>query len=316
MQSFAVSDSMPPAGGMHGRPFSNMKIAGHPPLPENGGMVAFRYVSPGYFRTLGIPILAGRDFEERERSAADTPVILGATLARRMFGTENPVGQRIDMDLQGHWLPIVGVVGDVKNSGLAETAEPEYYRLRTYTSAALGRDAVVLLKTSLDQGTAARWVRRQIAAVDAGIPVTIMAMPRRVNDLSQRQRFMAALVGLFAGFGLLLAAIGLYGLLSFLVAQRTREIGVRMAMGATPRDIAAMVERQAGAWTMCGVLAGIAASLGLGRLASGLLFQVSPHDPASLVTAASLLVIVAALAAWWPAHRASCVDPAISLRQD
>jgi predicted permease len=293
-----------------------MKIAGHPPLPENGGMVAFRYVTPDYFRTLAIPILAGRDFEERERTAADTPIILSATLARRMFGTENPVGQQIDMDLQGHWLPIVGVVGDVKNSGLAETTEPEYYRLRTFSNPGLGRDAVVLLKTSQDEGTAARWVRQQVASVDAGVPVKVATMSRRVSDLSQRQRFVSALVGLFAGFGLLLAAIGLYGLLSFLVAQRTREIGVRMAMGATPRHIAGMMEWQAGVWTVCGVLAGVAASLGLGRLASGLLFEVSPQDPLSLAAAAGVLTLAAALAAWWPAYRASRVDPAVSLRQE
>ncbi|HKE22228.1 MAG TPA: ABC transporter permease [Bryobacteraceae bacterium] len=316
VSAFALSDSMPPAGGVHGRPFSNMKIARHPPLPENGGMVAFRSVTPGYFRTLGIPILAGRNFEERERTAADTPVILSATLARRMFGTENPVGQQIDMDLQSHWLPIVGVAGDVKNSGLAETAEPEYYRLRTYSYSGLGRDAVVLLKTSLDENTVARWVRQQIASVDAGVPVKIAPMSRRVSDLSQRQRFVSALVGLFASFGLLLAATGLYGLLSFLVAQRTREIGVRMAMGATPRAIARMVERQAGIWTACGVLAGIVASFGLGRMASGLLFRVSPHDPVSLAAAAGVLALAAALAAGWPSYRASRVDPAVSLRQE
>jgi hypothetical protein len=175
--AFALSDTMPPGGGVHGRPFSNMRIAGRPPLAEQGGMVAFRYVTPGYFRVLGIPILAGRDFEERERSAADTPVILSATLARRMFGSENPVGQRIDLDANGHWLPIVGVVGDVKNSGLAEPTDPEYYRLRTYGSAALGRDAVVLLKTPLDPSLAAQWVRRQFAAVDSGVPVNVIAMP-------------------------------------------------------------------------------------------------------------------------------------------
>ncbi|HUK16068.1 MAG TPA: ADOP family duplicated permease [Bryobacteraceae bacterium] len=208
VSQFAISDTMPPAGGIHGRPFSNMRIAGHPPLPQNGGMVAFRYVTPNYFRTLGIPILTGRDFEERERFADDTPLILSASLARRMFGAENPVGQQIDLEMRGHWLPIVGVAGDVKNSGLAEAPEPEYYRLRTYSSAQLSRDAVVLWKTSLDEAAAARWIRQQIAAVDPALPVKITAMPQRVSDLSTRQRFVAALVGLFAGFGLLLAAIG------------------------------------------------------------------------------------------------------------
>ena len=311
----ALSDSMPPAGRMYARPFSNMRVFGHPSLPENGGTVGFRYVTPGYFRVLGIPMLAGRDFVERERAAADTPLILSATLARRMFGSENPVGQQIDLDLQGHWLPIVGVAGDVKNSGLAETAEPEYYRLRTYNSPQLGLSAVALFKTSLDESTAARWIQQQIAAIDKDLPVKIESMPQRVSGLSARQRFLAALIGLFAGFGLLLAAIGLYGVLSFLVAQRTREIGVRMAVGATPANVVALMGRQAGLWTMSGIASGLLASAALTRLARRLLFQVSPYDPLSLAAAVAILLTVSALAAWWPARRASLVDPAISLRE-
>ena len=311
----ALSDSMPPAGRMYARPFSNMRVFGHPSLPENGGMVGFRYVTPGYFRVLGIPMLAGRDFNEHERSAADTPLILSATLARRMFGSENPVGQQIDLDLQGHWLPIVGVAGDVKNSGLAETAEPEYYRLRTYNSPQLGLSAVALFKTSLDEATATRWIQQQIAAIDKDLPGKIEGMPQRVSGLSVRQRFLAVLIGLFAGFGLLLAAIGLYGVLSFLVAQRTREIGVRMAVGATPGSVAALMGRQAGLWTISGVATGLLASAALTRFARGLLFQVSPYDPLSLTAAVAILLTVSALATWWPARRASLVDPAISLRE-
>jgi len=316
VSAFALSDTMPPGGGVHSRPFSNIRIAGHPPLPEQGGMVAFRYVTPGYFRGLGIRILAGRDFTQSERAATDTPVILSATLAHRMFGSENPVGQQIDLEDQGRWLPIVGVVADVKNSGLEAPADPEYYRLRTYNSPGLGRDAVVLVKTSLDPAIAARWLRQQIAAVDPGIPVKVTTMPQRLRDLNVRQRFVAALVALFAGFGLLLAAIGLYGLLSFLVAQRTREIGVRMALGATPGRIAGMMERQAAIWTLSGAAVGLLVSVALGRLARGALFQVSPYDPWSLCTAIGVLALVAAVAAWWPAHRASTVDPAVSLRQE
>ena len=316
VSQFAVSDTMPPAGGMHSRPFSNIKIAGHPPLPENGGLVAFRYVTPGYFRALGIPILAGRDFDQRERTAADTPVILSASLARRMFGAGNPVGQQIDLEESGHWLPVVGVAGNVKNSGLAETGDPEYYRLRVYNSPQLGLSAIVLLQTALDEATAARWVRQQLAAIDSALPVKIETMTERVGALSDRQRFIAALVGLFAGFGLFVAGIGLYGVLSFLVARRTREIGVRMAMGATPNNIVGMVERQAAVWALSGIAVGLMAAAALARLARGLLFQVSPYDPLSLAASVAILALVAALAAWWPARRASSVDPAVSLRQE
>jgi predicted permease len=313
---FALSDTIPPSGGMRGRPFSNMRIAGHLPLPEQGGMVAFRYVTPGYFRALGIPILAGRDFDEKERSGTETPLILSQSLAQRMFPAENPLGQQIDLDVNGHWLPVVGVAGDVKNSGLTDAPQPEYYRLRMYRSDALGLSGVALLQTPLDAGALERWVRRQMAAIDPALPVSIETIETKVERLSQRARFLAALIALFAAFGLLLAAIGLYGVLSFLVAQRTREIGVRIALGATPGQIARMAVHQAGLWTLAGMAAGWAASAALGRIARGALFQVSPFDPLSLAAAALVLAMAAALAAWRPARRAAQVDPAVSLREE
>jgi predicted permease len=313
---FALSDTIPPSGGLRGRPFSNIRIAGHPPLPEQGGMVAFRYVTPGYFRALGIPILAGRDFDEKERSGTETPVILGQSLARRMFPTENPVGQRIGLGDDGQWTPVVGVAGDVKNSGLTDASQPEYYQLRMHRSWAPGLSAVALLETPLDAGTLERWVRRQMATIDPALPVTIETMQTRVDRLSERARFLAALIALFAAFGLLLAAIGLYGVLSFLVAQRTREIGVRIALGATPGQIARMAVHQAGVWTLTGMAAGCVASAALGRIARGALFQVSPFDPLSLAAAALVLAVAAAIAAWRPARRAAQVDPAVSLREE
>ncbi len=313
---FALSDTVPPSGDMRVRPFSNMRIAGHPPLPEQGGMVAFRYVTPGYFRALGIPILAGRDFDEEERAGTDTPLILSQSLAHRLFPAENPLGQRIDLDLEGHWLPVVGVAGDVKNSGLTDAPRPEYYRLRMHRSWGLGLSAVALLETPLDVGIVERWVRRQMAAIDPALPVTIETMRTKVDRLSERPRFLAALIGLFAFFGLLLAAIGLYGVLSFLVAQRTREIGVRIALGASPGQIARMAVQQAGVWTFAGMAVGWAASAALARLARGALFQVSPFDPLSLAVAAAVLAMAAAVAAWRPARRAAQVDPAVSLREE
>ena len=313
---FALSDTIPPSGGMRGRPFSNMRIAGHPPLPEQGGMVAFRYVTPGYFRTLGIPILAGRDFDEKERSGTATPLILSESLAQRMFPAENPVGQQIDLDVSGHWQPVVGVASDVKNSGLTDAPQPEYYRLRTNRSNELGLSGVALLETPLDAGALERWVRRQMADIDPALPVTIETIEAKVDRLSERPRFLAVLIALFAAFGLLLAAIGLYGVLSFLVAQRTREIGVRIALGATPGQIARMAVRQAAAWTLAGMAAGWAGSAALARLARGALFQVSPFDPLSLAAAALVLATATAIAAWRPARRAARVDPAVSLREE
>ena len=135
--SFALSDSIPPRGSM-GRPYSNLRIAGHPPVASDGGMVEFRWVTPEYFRAMGIPILAGRVFEEGERASGESPLILSAALARRLFGNENPLGQQIDLEASGHWSPVVGVAADIKNNGLTEPPDPEYYRLRMHNAHTAG----------------------------------------------------------------------------------------------------------------------------------------------------------------------------------
>ena len=176
--------------------------------------------------------------------------------------------------------------------------------------------AVALLATSFDEGTAANWIKRQIASIDRDLPVKVETMEQRVSGLTRRQRFLRSLVGLFSGLGLLLAAIGIYAVLSLLVAQRRREIGIRMAVGASPASIARMIGRQAGAWVVAGVAAGLVASLVLGHLERSLLFRVSPYDPSSLTAGVAILVLAAALSAGWPAHRAASVDPAASLRQE
>ncbi len=317
---FALSDSMPPAGGMHGRPYSNMRVAGHPPLPEQGGMVAFRYVTPAYFRALGIRIIAGRAFNEADRAAGRDTVILSASLARKIFGNENAVGQEIA--LQGYngaqtvWSPIVGVAADVKNSGLAEAAEPEYYRVRTWNSTQLGHSAVAIFRTSLPAENLARMIRRQLATLDPALPVSIQSMPQRISELSARPRFVTVLIGLFASFGLLLAAVGLYGVMSFLVSHQTREIGVRMAIGATPYDIAGLILTFASRWTILGLLIGFIGSLFVTRLARGMLFETSPQDPRAFGAAAAVLLFAALLAAWLPCLRASRIEPAVSLRHE
>jgi putative ABC transport system permease protein len=311
--SFALTDSVPPRGSM-GRPYSNIGIVGHPPVAANGGMVAFRWVSPGYFQTMGIPILVGRAFLESERASGDSPVILSASLARRLFGSQSPLGQQLVLDGDGHAFPVVGVAADAKNAGVAEPPEPEYYRLRMAHSTRLGRGGVAVFRTSLDPAVLTRWVRREFASLDANLPVDIQTMEQRVDRFRQRPRFIAAVLAGFASLGLLLAAVGLYGLLAFLVAQQTREIGVRMALGARPRDVALRVQSQAGAWIATGIVAGMAGSLALSGAIRGLLFEVSPWDPISLAIPAATLCAVGALAAWLPSRRAAQVDPAVSLR--
>jgi putative ABC transport system permease protein len=315
--SFAISDSIPPRGRSMGRPYSNIRVEGYPPVAGNGGMVTFRWVTPGYFQTMRIPIVSGRAFLDEERASGESPVILSASLAHRMFGKQNPVGQHLGLDgVDGRWCPIVGVAADVKNMGLGEPSAPEYYRLRMRNAAPPPRDAVALFRTALDRATLERWIRRECRSLDPAMPVTVDTMDKHVDTLLSRPRFVASLVTVFAALGLLLASVGLYGVLSFLIAQQTREIGVRMALGARPSDVALAVGKHAGVWTGIGLLAGLAGSFLLTRTMRGLLFEVSPNDPLSLGAAMAVLALVAALAALVPSWRAARVDPAIALRHE
>jgi putative ABC transport system permease protein len=312
---FALSDTVPPGGGMHGRPYANIHVAGHPPL-KGGGMVAFRYVTPGYFRAMGIRIIAGRGFHESERLSGETPLILSQTLARRIFGAENPIGQQVELSGDGKYSPILGVAEDVKNSGLAEAAAPEYYRLRVDSGIGLGTGAVAIFRTSLDEKALAPWIRQEIAAVDASLPVTIQTMDARMSAFESQPRLVTALVGLFAFFGVTLAAVGLYAVISFLVTQRRREIGVRIALGADPVRIAEVVGASTLAWAAAGAGVGLGVSLAVSRLIRRLLFETSPQDPAALTVAVVILALAVAAATAIPAWRAARVDPAIALRND
>jgi putative ABC transport system permease protein len=313
---FALSDSMPPQGIARSRPYSNLRLKGHPPVAQNGGMVLFRWVTPSYFEAMHIPILAGRTFFEDERVSGESPLILSASLARRLFGNESPIGQYLDLDANGHECPVVGIAADVKNQGLAELPSLEYYRLRMKTIAPPDLNTIAIYRTSLNSATLARWIHEGVRSLDPVLPVTIETMDQRVGRLRQQPRFVAMLVTLFAGLSLLLAAVGLYGVLTFLISQQTREIGVRIAIGARPRDIAAEVQKNALIWTMLGIAAGIAGSLALAGTVRGLVFGISPYDPRSLVIAAALLIMVATLAALVPAWRSARVDPIFALRHE
>ncbi len=318
--AFALSDSIPPGGWVHSRPFSNMAIVGQPPLPSEGGMVDFRQITPDYFRVLQIRILAGRAFNEQDRTASQNSVILSAKLARRMFGNNNPLGQRIILSAGSSPLAVVGIVADVKNNGLTNAADPEYYRVRKLApdqgDMLLGYRGVALFRGSLSTAALASWIRAEVADVDPSLPVTIETMQDRLHEQSERPRFLTVLVSLFAVFGVSLAAIGLYGVMAFLVGQQTREIGVRVAIGATPRDVVFLILKHAATWTAAGTAAGLAGSFALTRLARGLLFEISPADPISLSVAVAVLALPALIACWQPSYRAAKIDPAVSLRYE
>ena len=313
----ALADSAPPSGSTHERPLATMRIAGRPQLPNAGGMVKFRYVDSGYFRALRIPIVAGRGFNKGDLSPTQTSLVLSAALAKRMFGNSDPLGQHVFLNDDLVSAAVVGIAADVKNNGLAAAVMPEYYRLRKdYPDFSLGHAAVALFRTSLAPRLIEPWIRAQIAGVDPHIPVTIETMKQRVEDDNKRPRLLAILVASFSAFGLLLAAIGLYGVVALLVAQRTREIGIRISVGATRVAIVLMILRHAAQWTAAGTMLGLSISLILTKLIRGLLFHVSPYDPLSLLIAILILVTTALAASCWPSLRAARIDPACTLRSN
>jgi len=315
--ALALSDSVPPIGPARSTIYSVIDVAGRPRAAEGtGGMVTWRSVTPGYFAALGIPILRGRGFDEQDRDPQRNVVVISDTLARRMFAGEDALGKQIQPGRSGPWLTIVGVAGNVKNTSLAERDDPEFYVVRKHSPNAAARWATAILRGAVDPAAMARWVRTEVAALDPTLPVNIETLDQRVGKLAERPRFNALLLGLFAGMGLLLAAIGLYGVMSFLVAQRTQEIGVRMALGATPATIARLVLGHAARWTVAGAAAGAIGSLFAVRLLRAMLFHVSGKDPWTWAAAVAVLLAIAMLAAWIPSRRAARVDPMQALRQE
>jgi predicted permease len=321
--SFAISDSLPPSGGTRGRLLASMQVEGQPPFDKGtGGLIMWRYVTPGYFASLGIPMVRGRAFTEEDRAPGASTMILSQTFAQRLFPNRNAVGQRIKTN---EWATVVGVAADVKNLGPMQPSEPEYYILRRHVPDENSRiqepptgwrQAKVAIRTSVNPNVMAGWIKREFAALDAALPVTIGSMQRRVGRLVDRPRFNALLLTLFAGMGVLLAAIGLYGVMAFLVAQRTAEIGVRMALGATPGAITKLVLSRAAAWTLVGVLVGLAGSLFATRALGSMLFEVEARDPWTFLVVLPVQLLIALGAAWIPTLRASRVDPMTALRHE
>lgn len=324
VEALGISDSLPPMGAMRSRIFAGITIAGRLHFQQGtGGMVGWRVVTPDYFRALNIPVIDGRAFSEADREPGASALIVNQALKRRLFGDANPVGQRVTFDGAGgniprdaRWFDVIGVAADVKNNGVTEAAGPEYYIVRRHVAADVTATSYVSIRTGLSPDAMTRWIRSEIGALDPTLPVEIETMSDRVGKLMATPRFDALLLAIFAAMALLLAAIGLYGVMAFLVAQRTQEIGVRMALGATPREIARLVLGRAARWTFAGAALGLAASLAGARVVQSLLYRVAPRDPLALAASLIVLVSVAMMAAFVPARRAAAVDPMVALRHD
>ncbi|MGH9616050.1 MAG: ABC transporter permease, partial [Acidobacteriaceae bacterium] len=318
----ALSDSLPPGGWHNGSWFGQIAVAGRPkPMDSAGQAVVWRWVTPDYFHVLDIPIIQGHGFTEEERDSNEQFLVLSKLLANRLFPAGNAIGQRIRFGTDKTWHVVAGIAGNVKNSGLSSPAKPEYYRLRrnfavNWDPSLYGIHSVISLETVLPPAAVAPWVRSQISKIDPTAPVEIETLNRQVSMLAARPRFETTLLAFFAFTGLIMAVIGLYGVISFLVTHRTQEIGVRMALGAQRSHILRMVLREAGLLIAIGMVIGIATALATAQLLRSLLFDVTPRDPLALLTTCAVLLLTALFAAWWPARRAASVDPMQALRSE
>ena len=317
LSALALSDSLPPSSGMQATFLSSIEVPGQPRIADGtGGMVAYRLVTPDYFSALGIRIISGRAFQPADLSATNNPVVLSESLAKRLLPGADPVGKSIFFRNRHAWRTVIGVAADVKNGGLTASPDPEFYLPWKPDPDGYFRTGHLLLRTPQNPQTLARWVRSEVAALDPTVPVTIETMQQRVGKLADRPRFNAILLSLFAAMGVLLAAIGMYGVVGFLVAQQTREIGVRMALGAMPQNILRLILSNIARWTIAGAALGLLGAWLCSRMLESLLFQVRAHDPLLLALALLILLAVAFLAAWIPARRAMRVDPMVALRYE
>jgi putative ABC transport system permease protein len=275
-------------------------------------------VSPGYFRILRIPIVDGRDFTAADNDAARRVVIVNETFARQYFSNVNPIGQRMKPGLQTTeketpWREIVGVVGDVRQQALSEAAAPAYFV--PYAQGLISPLAIVV--RSNDPTAAAENIRHTLARRDPELSLyDVKTMDEYLASSVARPRFQTLLLAVFAGVGLALTAIGLYGVMAYGVAQRTREFGIRIALGARPGEVLALVMRGGLGLVAAGLVAGVVGGAFATRLLAGALYGVDPLDPTTFVGVATLLIAVAMFASYVPARRATRVDPMLALRTE
>ncbi len=294
-----------------------------PPLPSDWHPADWQAVSPGYFATMGIPILRGRDFTADDRVGAPGAIVVNRTLARQAWPGEDPVGQRVLLgggSVDSVWRTVVGIVGDVRHRGLSTEPRPEMYLPYAQFPAGTGSvtpSVSIVLRAAGDPEALVPSLAATVRGVDPDIPLSsVQTMEQAMGSWAAERRLVMLLVTGFALVALTLGAVGIYGVMAHLVGQREREIGIRMALGAVPDQILRLVVSQS-AWLVAGgIAAGTAAALAAGRLLAGLLFHIRPTDPLTFVGTALILVVVAAAATVAPALRAVRTDPAHALRSE
>jgi predicted permease len=310
--SAALTDRVPLTGAQVPAPVA---VAGRPLPPMSERPHANRHlVSPRYFATLGIPVRAGRDFDERDSARVPHVAIVNQTFARRHFPNEDPVGRTLITGMAELPSQVVGVVADVRSTNLETPPEPDYFlpalqRPEAFTN--------ILVRTNVGPAAAASLLRETLRTVDPDLPLLEpQTLSTRIAETTSDRRLALVLLGGFAGLALVLASLGVYSVMAHFVAFRTGEIGVRMALGASPRAVTLMVLRHGRRFTLVGIALGMAGAFMVSRLLRQALFEVDPGSPLIYLAVSAALLLVAEAASWLPARRATRIDPVIALRAE
>jgi predicted permease len=321
----AVADGVPLGDRSGG---TVMETEGQPVEMNALNSAGWRVVSPDYFRTLGVRLLRGRFLEEGDQEQATPIAVVNETLARAHWPNEDPLGRRIRLlnrppgQATTVFMTVVGVVADVKNGGLTEEVRQEVYvplRQRTAAIDGMGfeRQMSLAVRTSVEPLDMVNAIRQEVGALDPNIPIaSVRTMEQILATVTVQPRFNMILLGIFAGVALVIASVGIYGVLSYSVTQRTHEIGIRIALGARQGDVLKLVVRQGMVLALTGVVIGVASSFALTRLMAGLLYGVSVTDSTTFAAIVLLLTCVALVACYLPARRATKVDPIVALRHE
>jgi putative ABC transport system permease protein len=292
----------------------DIHIEGDPPYPPGQAPLAeLRVVSPDYFRALGIPLIAGRFLNARDQENSERVVLINQALARRYIPNKDPIGKRLGRG-DNTWMKIVGVVGDVRQSGLTQDARPEIYTPYAQTTD-FKRNVSVVVRASSEPTSLISSIRREVRNVDPNQPIyNIKSMETVISESISDRRLNMLLLGIFAAVALILAVIGIYSVMSYVVTQSTREIGIRMALGAQAADVLKLVIGNGIVLALVGVGIGLGGAFALTRLMASMLYGVTTTDPLTFLGVAVLLMVIAALACYLPARRATKVHPMVALR--
>jgi predicted permease len=296
---------------------SGVMVQGFTPRSDDDKVSHSDRVGPGYFETIGTAILAGRGIEERDMGDAPRVAVLNESMARFYFPNTNPIGGRISADDGQTWIPVVGVVRDAKQSGVRDVAVRRFYSQFAFSK----DDAIGSLKLEIrvpgSTALAEQLIRREIKSVDPNVEIeSISPVKTLIDDELLQERLIAKLSSAFSLLALILASIGLYGVMSYMTQRRTVEVGIRMALGASQSNVVGIVLKETLLLTMTGLAIGVVVAAFLGRLVSGTLYGVAAFDPLTAVLASACIFAAGFLASWLPARRASRIDPMVALRTD